>query len=184
MCPRPFLFLLWNKGLILLAHSPTYFSFSSPLGAPGIISSPYAGAAGFAPAIGFPQATGDSFKDTHSTVVPGADSQPTQRCFGPGECYRILKNISEPPTSPLHISIFPLKRRTSFSCSRRGPSALGSKGRCSPKRPGNGPAFLQSILCPQTPLKTWAGTLIPSAQRLVWAAKQALGKAALGALFA
>ena len=27
-----------------------------------------------------------------------------------------------------------------------------------------------------------AGTLIPSAQRLVWAAKQALGKAALGAL--
>ena len=29
-----------------------------------------------------------------------------------------------------------------------------------------------------------AGTLIPSAQRLVWAAKQALGKAALGALFA
>lgn len=33
-----------------------------PLGAPGIISSPYAGAAGFAPAIGFPQATGDSFK--------------------------------------------------------------------------------------------------------------------------
>ena len=29
-----------------------------------------------------------------------------------------------------------------------------------------------------------AGTLIPSAQRLVWVAKQALGKAALGALFA
>ena len=29
-----------------------------------------------------------------------------------------------------------------------------------------------------------AGTLIPSAQHLVWAAKQALGKAALGALFA
>ena len=29
-----------------------------------------------------------------------------------------------------------------------------------------------------------AGTLIPSAQRLVWTAKQALGKAALGALFA
>ena len=29
-----------------------------------------------------------------------------------------------------------------------------------------------------------AGTLIPSAQRLVWAAKQALGNAALGALFA
>ena len=29
-----------------------------------------------------------------------------------------------------------------------------------------------------------AGTLIPSAQRLAWAAKQALGKAALGALFA
>ena len=29
-----------------------------------------------------------------------------------------------------------------------------------------------------------AGTLIPSAQRFVWAAKQALGKAALGALFA
>ena len=28
------------------------------------------------------------------------------------------------------------------------------------------------------------GTLIPSAQRLVWAAKQPLGKAALGALFA
>ena len=29
-----------------------------------------------------------------------------------------------------------------------------------------------------------AGTLIPSAQRLVWAAKQLLGSAALGALFA
>ena len=29
-----------------------------------------------------------------------------------------------------------------------------------------------------------AGTLIPSAQRFVWAAKQALVKAALGALFA
>ena len=28
------------------------------------------------------------------------------------------------------------------------------------------------------------GTLIPSAQRLVWAAQQPLGKAALGALFA
>ena len=28
------------------------------------------------------------------------------------------------------------------------------------------------------------GTLIPSAQRLVWAAKQPLGKAALGAFFA
>ena len=28
-----------------------------------------------------------------------------------------------------------------------------------------------------------AGTLIPSAQRVVWAAKQPLGKAALGALF-
>ena len=36
-------------------------------------------------------------------------------------------------------------------------------------------------------LTFWArgpGTLIPSAQRLVWAAKQPLGKAALGALFA
>ena len=29
-----------------------------------------------------------------------------------------------------------------------------------------------------------AGTLIPSAQRFVWAAKKALGKAALGTLFA
>ena len=29
-----------------------------------------------------------------------------------------------------------------------------------------------------------SGTLIPSAQRLVWAAKQPLGNAALGALFA
>ncbi|KAF5917697.1 hypothetical protein HPG69_013533, partial [Diceros bicornis minor] len=35
--------------------------------APGIISSPYAGAAGFAPAIGFPQATGLSVQ-----TVPGA----------------------------------------------------------------------------------------------------------------
>ena len=40
-------------------------------------------------------------------------------------------------------------------------------------------------------LKAWwhppargPGTLIPSAQRLVWAAKQPLGNAALGALFA
>ena len=40
--------------------------------------------------------------------------------------------------------------------------------------------------CPRClgPLSPGAGTLIPSAQRLVWAAKQPLGKAALGALFA
>ncbi|XP_070286991.1 polypyrimidine tract-binding protein 3 isoform X2 [Myotis yumanensis] len=46
-------------------------SLESPMaaafGAPGIISSPYAGAAGFAPAIGFPQATGLSVPG-----VPGA----------------------------------------------------------------------------------------------------------------
>ena len=36
---------------------------------------------------------------------------------------------------------------------------------------------------PNSLLPTLQG-LIPSAQRLVWAAKQALGKAALGALFA
>ena len=35
-----------------------------------------------------------------------------------------------------------------------------------------------------TSTRLYAGALIPSAQRLVWAAKQALGKAALGALFA
>ena len=33
-------------------------------------------------------------------------------------------------------------------------------------------------------MDTGAGTLIPSAQRLVWAGKQPLGNAALGALFA
>ena len=33
-------------------------------------------------------------------------------------------------------------------------------------------------------VKSLFGTLIPSAQRLVWAAKQPLGNAALGALFA
>ena len=33
-------------------------------------------------------------------------------------------------------------------------------------------------------MATLPGELIPSAQRLVWAAKQPLGKAALGALFA
>ncbi|KAK1334240.1 hypothetical protein QTO34_005242 [Cnephaeus nilssonii] len=46
-------------------------SLESPMaaafGAPGIISSPYAGAAGFAPAIGFPQATGLSVPG-----IPGA----------------------------------------------------------------------------------------------------------------
>ena len=35
-----------------------------------------------------------------------------------------------------------------------------------------------------TPPARGPGTLIPSAQRLVWAAKQPLGNAALGALFA
>ncbi|XP_055127441.1 polypyrimidine tract-binding protein 3 isoform X6 [Symphalangus syndactylus] len=40
---------------------------AAAFGAPGIISSPYAGAAGFAPAIGFPQATGLSVP-----AVPGA----------------------------------------------------------------------------------------------------------------
>ncbi|OBS76609.1 hypothetical protein A6R68_16940, partial [Neotoma lepida] len=39
---------------------------AAAFGAPGIISSPYAGAAGFAPAIGFPQATGLSV-----STVPG-----------------------------------------------------------------------------------------------------------------
>ncbi|KAM9207141.1 polypyrimidine tract-binding protein 3 isoform 1-T1 [Dugong dugon] len=40
---------------------------AAAFGAPGIISSPYAGAAGFGPAIGFPQATGLSV-----SAVPGA----------------------------------------------------------------------------------------------------------------
>ena len=39
------------------------------------------------------------------------------------------------------------------------------------------PGASPSPLCP-------SGTLIPSAQRFVWAAKQPLGNAALGALFA
>ncbi|XP_015218177.2 polypyrimidine tract-binding protein 3 isoform X2 [Lepisosteus oculatus] len=42
-------------------------SMAAAFGAPGIISSPYAGAAGFAPAIGFPQAAGLSMQ-----TVPGA----------------------------------------------------------------------------------------------------------------
>ncbi|XP_044516406.1 polypyrimidine tract-binding protein 3 isoform X2 [Gracilinanus agilis] len=42
-------------------------TMAAAFGAPGIISSPYAGAAGFAPAIGFPQATGLSVP-----AVPGA----------------------------------------------------------------------------------------------------------------
>ncbi|KAK2120155.1 Polypyrimidine tract-binding protein 3 [Saguinus oedipus] len=42
-------------------------AMAAAFGAPGIISSPYAGAAGFAPAIGFPQATGLSVP-----AVPGA----------------------------------------------------------------------------------------------------------------
>ena len=36
----------------------------------------------------------------------------------------------------------------------------------------------------EAPPSRGPGTLIPSAQRLVWAAKQPLGNAALGALFA
>ena len=44
-------------------------------------------------------------------------------------------------------------------------------------------ALLLSLLEIQSSLLPRDG-LIPSAQRLVWAAKQALGKAALGALFA
>ena len=55
------------------------------------------------------------------------------------------------------------------------------------------PAFLESpdppvrpppLPPPQKMMSGAHGTLIPSAQRLVWAAKQGLGKAALGALFA
>ncbi|XP_066567123.1 polypyrimidine tract-binding protein 3 isoform X2 [Amia ocellicauda] len=42
-------------------------AMAAAFGAPGIISSPYAGAAGFAPAIGFPQAAGLSMQ-----TVPGA----------------------------------------------------------------------------------------------------------------
>ena len=54
--------------------------------------------------------------------------------------------------------------------------------------PGCTPAFLTPITC-QDPAHMGkealgAGTLIPSAQRFVWAAKQPLGSAALGALFA
>ena len=46
------------------------------------------------------------------------------------------------------------------------------------------PRILEWIAYPFSRGARGAGTLIPSAQRLVWAAKQALGKAALGALFA
>ena len=50
---------------------------------------------------------------------------------------------------------------------------------CPPLLP---PSIFPSIREP--PPARGAGTLIPSAQRLVWAAKQPLGNAALGALFA
>ena len=46
------------------------------------------------------------------------------------------------------------------------------------------PIFLRFLVVGVPRPARGAGTLIPSAQRLVWAAKQALGKAALGALFA
>ena len=46
----------------------------------------------------------------------------------------------------------------------------------------SGNLLLQAVVLPRP--ARGAGTLSPSAQRFVWAAKQALGKAALGALFA
>ena len=46
-----------------------------------------------------------------------------------------------------------------------------------------GPAAVEENYCQRSSF-CFHGTLIPSAQRLVWAAKQPLGKAALGALFA
>ena len=47
---------------------------------------------------------------------------------------------------------------------------------------GHKRSFPLAVVLP--PPARGAGTLIPSAQRLVWAAKQPLGNAALGALFA
>ena len=52
----------------------------------------------------------------------------------------------------------------------------------SPTLPQPAPLQVQTLEVPRP--ARGAGTLIPSAQRLVWAAKQALGNAALGALFA
>ena len=49
---------------------------------------------------------------------------------------------------------------------------------------GTFPFLLCLSSCDSSPAARGAGTLIPSAQRLVWAAKQPLGNAALGALFA
>ena len=46
----------------------------------------------------------------------------------------------------------------------------------------NGNMAVMAVVLP--PPARGPGTLIPSAQRLVWAAKQPLGNAALGALFA
>ena len=64
-----------------------------------------------------------------------------------------------------------------------------SRDRCGWPRIHSSPGTSETIwhVIPSTegrnPPARGAGTLIPSAQRLVWAAKQPLGNAALGALF-
>lgn len=81
-------------------------SMAAAFGAPGIISSPYAGAAGFAPAIGFPQATG-----LHCPGVPGALGHlaiPTSvgrmavPCVphGPGNSVLLVSNLNADAVTP------------------------------------------------------------------------------------
>ncbi|XP_071198745.1 polypyrimidine tract-binding protein 3-like isoform X1 [Salvelinus alpinus] len=57
-------------------------ALTAAFGAPGIISSPYAGAAGFGPAIGFPQAVGPPF-DLLSCVPPGLSMHTMTGALGP-----------------------------------------------------------------------------------------------------
>ncbi|KAM8961285.1 polypyrimidine tract-binding protein 3 isoform 3-T3 [Pelodytes ibericus] len=75
-------------------------TMAAAFGAPGIISSPYAGAAGFAPAIGFPQAAGLSVQGVPGTLGPLAltTSALTGRMVGiatmPGHSVLLVSNLN------------------------------------------------------------------------------------------
>ncbi|XP_072848109.1 polypyrimidine tract-binding protein 3 isoform X1 [Pogona vitticeps] len=83
-------------------------TMAAAFGTPGIISSPYAGAAGFAPAIGFPQAAGLSVPAVPSALGPLAITTSTMTgrmaipgvTGMPGNCVLLVSNLNPDAITP------------------------------------------------------------------------------------
>ena len=83
----------------------------------------------------------------------------------------------------LHSPLAPFLPSSGASISAKTPGLQLNVSVCTPCLPAE--ALVTGLAkIPRLRVLAAPGTLIPSAQRLVWAAKQPLGKAALGALFA